>query len=78
MAGALFYFRKRDKSPLESKNVPPERKEEQPVQEITQPETKVEQPVQEITQPEIKEEQPKDNANKEPTNFEETNGDEKK
>ena len=64
LSGALLYFRKRDKSPLESKIIPPERKEEQPIQEETQPETKEEQPI--------------DNANKEPTNFEETNEDEKK
>ena len=64
LSGALLYFRKRDKSSLESKVVPPERKDEQPVQEDIQPE--------------IKEEQPMDDANKEPTNFEETNEEEKK
>ncbi len=76
LSGALLYFRKRDKSPLESKIIPPERKEEQPVKE----ETKEEQPIQEETQPETKKDQPIDidNANKEPTNFEETNEDEKK
>ncbi len=92
LSGALLYFRKRDKSPLESKIIPPERKEEQPVQaetqpeakeeqpiqEETQPEAKEEQPIQEETQPEPKDEQPIDNVNKEPTNFEETNEDEKK
>ena len=50
LTGVLLYFRKQDKSLLESKIVPPERKEEQPI----------------------------DNANTEPTNFEETNEDEKK
>ena len=65
LSGALLYFRKRDKSQLESKIVQPERKEQ-------------EQPIQEEIQPENKEEQPIDNANKEPTNFEETNEDEKK
>ena len=64
LSGALLYFRKRDKSSLENKVVPPERKDEQPVQEDIQPE--------------IKEEQPMDDANKEPTNFEETNEEEKK
>ena len=79
LSGALLYFRKRDKSPLESKIIQPERKEqEQPIQEEIQPETKEQQPIQEETQPETKEEQPIDNANKEPTNFEETNEDEKK
>ena len=78
LSGALLYFRKRDKSPLESKVVPPERKDEQPVQEDIQSEIKKEQPVKEEIQPEIKEEQPIDNANKKPTNFEETNEDEKK
>ena len=65
LSGALLYFRKRDKSPLESKIIPPEQKEQ-------------EQPIQEEIQPETKKEQPIDNANKEPTNFEETNEDEKK
>ena len=65
LSGALLYFRKRDKSPLESKIIPPEQKEQ-------------EQPIQEEIQPETKEEQPIDNTNKEPTNFEETNEDEKK
>ena len=79
LSGALLYFRKRDKSPLESKIIPPEQKEqEQPIQEKIQPETKEQQPIQEETQPETKEEQPIDNANKETTNFEETNEDEKK
>ena len=78
LSGALLYFRKRDKSQLESKIIQPERKEEQPIQEEIQPETKEQQPIQEETQPETKEEQPIDNANKEPTNFEETNEDEKK
>ena len=79
LSGALIYFRKRDKSQLESKIIQPERKEqEQPIQEEIQPETKEQQPIQEETQPETKEEQPIDNANKEPTNFEETNEDEKK
>ncbi len=78
LSGALLYFRKRDKSPLESKAVPPERKDEQLVQEDTQPETKEVQSVKQEAQPEIKEEQPMDDANKEPTNFEETNEDEKK
>ena len=79
LSGALLYFRKRDKSPLESKIIPPEQKEqEQPIQEEIQPETKEQQPIQEETQPETKEEQTIDNANKEPTNFEETNEDEKK
>ena len=78
LSGALLYFRKRDKSPLESKAVPPERKDEQLVQEDTQPETKEVQPVKQEAQPEIKEEQPMDDTNKEPTNFEETNEDEKK
>ena len=78
LSGALLYFRKRDKSPLESKGVPPERKDEQLVQEDIQPETKEVQPVKQEAQPEIKEEQPMDDANKEPTNFEETNEDEKK
>ena len=79
LSGALLYFRKRDKSQLESKIIQPERKEqEQPIQEETQPETKEQQPIQEETQPETKEEQPIDNANKEPNNFEETNEDEKK
>ncbi len=79
LSGALLYLRKRDKSPLESKIIPPEKKEqEQPIQEEIQPETKEQQSIQEETQPETKEEQPIDNANKEPSNFEETNGDEKK
>ena len=65
LSGALLYLRKRDKSPLESKIIPPEKKEQ-------------EQPIQEEIQPETKEEQPIDNTNKEPTNFEETNEDEKK
>ena len=65
LSGALLYFRKRDKSQLESKIIQPERKEQ-------------EQPIQEETQPETKEEQPIDNANQEPTNFEEINEDEKK
>ena len=79
LSGALLYLRKRDKSPLESKIIPPEKKEqEQPIQEEIQPETKEQQSIQEETQPETKEEQPIDNANKEPTNFEETNEDEKK
>ncbi len=79
LSGALLYFRKRDKSQLESKIIQPERKEqEQPIQEEIQPETKEQQPIQEEIQPETKEEQPTDNANKEPTNFEETNEDEKK
>ena len=79
LSGGLLYFRKRDKSPLESKITQPERKEqEQLAQEEIQPETKEQQPIQEETQPETKEEQPIDNANKEPTNFEETNEDEKK
>ena len=85
LSGALLYFRKRDKSPLESKGVPPERKDEQLVQEDIQPETKEVQPVKQEAQPEIKEaqpeikeEQPMDDTNKEPTNFKETNEDEKK
>ena len=79
LSGALLYFRKRDKSPLESKITQPERKEqEQLTQEEIQPKTKEQQPIQEETQPETKEEQPIDTANKEPTNFEETNEDEKK
>ena len=64
LSGALLYFRKQDKPSLESKIIPPGKKEEQLIQEETQPETKEEQPI--------------DNANKEPTNFEETNEDEKK
>ena len=64
LSGALLYFRRRDKSPLESKIIPPERKEEQPIQEEVQSQTGEEQPI--------------DNANKEPANFEETNNDEKK
>ena len=56
---------------MESKAVPPERKDEQLVQEDIQPETKE-------VQPEIKEGQPVDDTNKEPTNFDETNEDEKK
>ena len=78
LSGALLYFRKRDKSPLESKGVPPERKDEQLVQEDIQPENKEVHPVKQEAQPEIKEEQPMDDTNKEPTNFEETNEDEKK
>ncbi len=78
LSGALLYFRKRDKSPLESKAVPPERKDEQMVQEDIQPETKEVHPFKQEAQPEIKEEQPMDDTNKEPTNFEETNEDEKK
>ena len=79
LSGALLYFRKRDKSQLESKIIQPERKEqEQPIQEEIQPETKEQQPIQEETQPETKEKQPIDNANKEPANFEEINEDEKK
>ena len=78
LSGALLYFRKPDKSPLESKITPPERKEEQPIKEETQPETKEEQPIQEEIQSETKEEQPIDNTDKEPTSFEETNEDEKK
>ena len=78
LSGALLYFRKRDKTPLKSKTVPPERKEEQPVKEDIQPETKEVQPIKQEVQPEIKEEQPMDDTNKEPTNFEETNEDEKK
>ena len=78
LSGALLYFRKRDKSPLESKAVPPERKDEQLVQEDIQPENKEVHPVKQEAQPEIKEEQPMDDTNKEPTNFEETNEDEKK
>ena len=78
LSGALLYFRKRDKSPLESKAVPPERKDEQLVQEDIQPETKEVHPFKQEAQPEIKEEQPMDDTNKEPTNFEETNEDEKK
>ena len=65
LSGALLYFRKRDKEPLESKIVPPERKQE-------------EQPFQEEIQPETKEVQSMDNADKEPTNVEETNEDGKK
>ena len=65
LSGALLYFRKRDKSPLENKIVPPERKEE-------------EQPVEEEILSQTEEGQPIDNANKEPANFEETNDDEKK
>ena len=64
LSGALLYFRKQDKPSLESKIIPPGKKEEQLIQEETQPETKEEQPI--------------DIANKEPTNFEETNEDEKK
>ena len=78
LSGALLYFRKRDKTPLESKTVPPERKEEQPVKEDIQPETKEVQPIKQEVQPEIKEEQPMDDTNKEPTNFEDTNEEEKK
>ena len=78
LSGALLYFRKRDKSPLESKVIPSERKEEQPAQEQMQPETREEQPIQEETQTETKEGQITDNSNKEPTNLEETNEDEKK
>ena len=47
-------------------------------EEVTQPETRQEKSVKEETQSETKEEQPIDNSNKEPTNFEETNEDEKK
>ena len=65
LSGALLYFRKRDKSPLEKKIVPAERKEE-------------EQPVQEEILSQTGEGQPIDNVNKEPANFEETNDDEKK
>ena len=78
LSGALLYFRKRDKTPLESKTVPPERKEEQPVKEDIQPETKEVKPIKQEVQPEIKEEQPMDDTNKEPTNFEDTNEEEKK
>ena len=78
LSGALLYFRKRDKPPLESKAVPPERKDEQLVQEDIQPENKEVHPVKQEAQPEIKEEQLMDDINKEPTNFEETNEDEKK
>tara|TARA_B100002051_G_scaffold170089_1_gene160793 strand:- start:57 stop:548 length:492 start_codon:yes stop_codon:yes gene_type:complete len=78
LSGALLYFKKRDKTPLESKTVPPERKEEQPVKEDIQPETKGVQPIKQEVQPEIKEEQPMEDTNKEPTNFEDTNEEEKK
>ena len=78
LSGALLYFRKRDKSPLESKGVPPERKDEQLVQEDIQPETKEVQPIKQEVQPEIKEEQQMEYTNKEPTNFEDTNEEEKK
>ena len=78
LSGALLYFKKRDKTPLESKTVPPERKEEQPVKEDIQPETKEVQPIKQQVQPEIKEEQQMDDTNKEPTNFEDTNEEEKK
>jgi len=78
LSGALLYFRKRDKTPLESKTVPPERKEEQPVKEDIQPETKEVQPIKQEVQPEIKEEQQMEDTNKEPTNFEDTNEEEKK
>ncbi len=78
LSGALLYFRKRDKSPLESKIIPIERKEEQSVQEETQPVPGKEQSVQEETQSDTKEEQPIDNVDKEPKNFNETNEDEKK
>ncbi len=78
LSGALLYFRKRDKSPLESKIIPTERKEEQSVQEETQPVPGKEQSVQEETQSDTKEEQPIDNVDKEPKNFNETNEDEKK
>ena len=78
LSGALLYFRKRDKTPLESKTVPPERKEEQPVKEDIQPETKEVQPIKQEVQPEIKEEQQMEYTNKEPTNFEDTNEEEKK
>ena len=78
LTGLLLYFRKQDKSPLENKIVPPERKEEQPVQEEIQPETKEEQPIQVEIQPETKEDQPLDNANKDSTNFEETNNEDEK
>ena len=63
---------------MESKAVPPERKDEQLVQEDIQPETKEVHPFKQEAQPEIKEEQPMDDTNKEPTNFKETNEDEKK
>ena len=78
LSGALLYFRKRDKSPLESKIIPTERKEEQSVQEETQPIPGKEQSVQEETQSDTKEEQPIDNVDKDPKNFNETNEDEKK
>ena len=78
LSGALLYFKKRDKTPLESKTVPPEKKEEQPVKEDIQPETKEVQPIKQEVQPEIKEEQQMDDTNKEPTNFEDTNEEEKK
>ena len=78
LSGALLYFRKRDKTPLESKTVPPERKEEQPVKEDIQPETKEVQPIKQEVQPEIKEEQPMEDTNEEPTNFEDINEEEKK
>ena len=78
LTGALLYFRKRDKSTLESKAVPPERKDEQLIQDDIQPETKEVQPVKQEVQPEIKEEQPMGDTNKEPTNFEDTNEEEKK
>ena len=78
MSGALLYFRKRDKTPLESKTVPPEIKEEQPVKEDIQPETKEVQPIKQEVQPEIKEEQPMEDTNEEPTNFEDINEEEKK
>ena len=78
LSGALLYFKKRDKTPLESKTVPPERKEEQPVKEDIQPETKEVQPIKQEVQPEIKEEQPMEDTINEPTNFEDTNEEEKK
>jgi len=55
-----------------------QRKDEQPVQKDIQPETKEVQPIKQEVQPEIKEEQPIDDTNKESTNLEETNEDEKK
>ena len=64
LTGVLLYFRKQDKSPLENKIVPSERKEEQPVQEEIQPETK--------------EDQQLDNVSKVSTNFEETNNEDEK
>ena len=78
LSGALLYFRKRDKTPFESKTVPTEKKEEQPVKEDIQPETKEVQPIKQEVQHEIKEEQQMEDTNKEPTNFEDTNKEEKK